>query len=59
MSCSEASSWNFLLNFTFITVLNKMEFGKFLDYIYFSSFTILVNFPDHLVTEMSEPVLKG
>ena len=59
MSCSAASSWNFLLNFLFITVLNKMEFGKFLDFIYFSSFTISVNFPYQLVTEMSEPILKG
>ena len=59
MNCSAASSWNFLLNFLFITVLNKMEFRKFLDFIYFSSFTISVNFSDHLVTKMSEPVLKG
>ena len=44
---------------SFITVLNKMEFGKFLEFIYFSSFPILVNFPDLLVTAMSEPVLKG
>ena len=46
MNCSTASSWKFLLNFLFITVLNKMEFGKFLDFIYFSSFTLAVNFPD-------------
>ena len=44
---------------SFITVLNKMEFGDFLEFIYFSSFTLLVNFPDQLVTDMSEPVLKG
>ena len=45
--------------FSFITVLNKMEFGKFLEFIYFSSFTLSENFPDQLVTDMSEPVLKG
>ena len=45
--------------FSFFTVLNKMEFGKFKDFIYFSSFTLLVNFSDQLVTDMSEPVLKG
>ena len=45
--------------FSFITVLNKMEFGKFMEFIYFSSFTISVNFPDRLVTDMSELVLKG
>ena len=59
MNCSAASSWNFLLNFIFITVLNKMEFGKFMDFIYLSSFTLSVNFPDQLVTDMSEQVLKG
>ena len=42
-----------------IAVLYNMEFGKFLDFIYFSSFTISVNFPDQLVIDMSEPVLKG
>ena len=36
-----------------------MEDGKFLEFIYFSSFTISVNLPDHLVTDMSEPVLKS
>ena len=45
--------------FSFFTVLNKMEFGKFMDLIYFSSFTLSVNFPDQLVTDMSEPILKG
>ena len=44
--------------FSFITVLNKIEFGKFLEFMYFNSFTISVNFPDQLVTDMSEPVLK-
>ena len=39
---------------SFITVLNKMEFGKFMEFIYFSSFTFLVNFPYQLVTDMSE-----
>ena len=39
--------------------LNKMEFGKFMDFIYLSSFTLSVNFPDQLVTDMSEPVLKS
>ena len=43
---------------SFITVLIKMEFGKFMEFIYFSSFTLSVNFPDQLVTYMSEPVLK-
>ena len=59
MNYSVALSWNFLLNFLFITVLNKMELGKFMDFIYFSSFTHLVNFPNQLVTDMSELVLKG
>ena len=45
--------------FSFITVLNKMEFGNFLEFIYFSSFTLSVNFPHQLVNDMSEPVLKG
>ena len=45
--------------FSFIIILNKMEFGKFLEFIYFSSFTFSVNFPDQLVTDISEPVLKG
>ena len=45
--------------FSFITVLNKMELGKFMEFIYFSLFTISVNFPDQLVTDTSEPVLKG
>ena len=46
MNCSATSSWNLLLNFLFITVLNKMEFGKFMNFIYFSSFIISVNFPE-------------
>ena len=46
MNCSAALRGKFLLNFLFITVLNKMEFGKFLDFIYFSSFTLVVNFLD-------------
>ena len=45
--------------FSFNTVLNKMEFGKFLDFIYISSFTLSVNFPNKLVIDMSEPVLNG
>ena len=45
--------------FSFITVLNKMEFGKFMEFIYLSSFTLSVNFPDQLVTDMSGLVLKG
>ena len=36
-----------------------MEDGKFMEFIYFSSFTILVNFPDQLVTNMSEHFLKS
>ena len=36
-----------------------MDGGKFMEFIYFSLFMILVNFPDKLVTEMSEPFLKG
>ena len=36
-----------------------MEFGNFLDLIYLSSFTLSVNFPDQLITDMSEPVLKS
>ena len=45
--------------FSFIIVLDKMEFGKFLEFIYFNSFTLSVNFPYQLITNMSEPVLKG
>ena len=36
-----------------------MEDGRFLDFIYFSSFTILVNFPYQLGAGMSKPVLKS
>ena len=36
-----------------------MEDEKFLEFIYFSSFMILVNFPNQMVTDMSEPVLKS
>ena len=39
--------------------LNKREFRKFLYFIYFSSFTLSVNFLDQLVTDMSEPILKS
>ena len=42
MNCSATSSWNFLLNFLF----------------HLSSFTLSVNFPNQLVTDMSEPVLN-
>ena len=30
-----------------------------MEFIYFNSFTVSVNFPNQLVTSMSEPVLKG
>ena len=53
MNRSATSSWNFLLNFLFITVLNKMEFGNFLDFILFNLFTLLVNFPNQLITYMN------
>ena len=36
-----------------------MDDGKFMEFIYFSSFMISVNFPDQLVTDMSKPVLKS
>ena len=36
-----------------------MEFGKFLNFIYLSSFTLSADFPYQLVTDMSEPVLKS
>ena len=36
-----------------------MQDGRFLEFIYFSSFMISVNFPNQLVTDMSEPVLKS
>ena len=36
-----------------------MEDEKFLEFIFLSSFIILVNFPNQLVTDMSEPVLKS
>ena len=45
--------------FSFITILNKMKFGKFMEFIYFSSFIISVNFSDQFVIDMSEPVFKG
>ena len=45
--------------FSFITILNKMKFENFMESIYFSSFILSVNFPYQLVTDMSEPVLKG
>ena len=35
-----------------------MDDVKFLEFIYFSSFMISMNFPDQLVTDMSEPVLE-
>ena len=37
----------------------EMDDGKFLEFIYFSSFMISVNFHDQLVTDMSEPFLKS
>ena len=50
----------FLVKFSLsLLFLNKMEFEKFLDFIYFSSFTLSVNFPDQLVTDMSKPILKS
>ena len=39
--------------------LIQIEDGKFLEFIYFSSFMISMNFLDQLVTDMSEPVLKN
>ena len=36
-----------------------MDDEKFMDFIYFSSFMILVNFLDQLVTDMSELVVKS
>ena len=49
----------FLVKFSLsLLFLNKMESGKCMDFIYFSLFTILVNFLDQLVTDMSELVLK-
>ena len=36
-----------------------MEDGKFMEFIYFSSFMISVNFPYELVADMSEAVLKS
>ena len=44
--------------FSLTTVLIQMDFGKFMEFIFFSPFTISVNFPDQLVTDMCEPVLK-
>ena len=50
----------FLVKFSHsLLFLNKMEFEKVMDFIYFSLFTLLVNFPDKLVADMSEPVLKS
>ena len=36
-----------------------MENGKFMEFIYFHSFKISVNFIDQLVTDLSKPVLKS
>ena len=36
-----------------------MQDGRFIEFIYFSSFMISVNFPNQLGTDMSEPVLKS
>ena len=36
-----------------------MDDGKFMEFIYFSSFKISVNLSDQLVIDMSEPVLKS
>ena len=36
-----------------------MDAGRFMEFIYFNSFMISVNFPDQLVTDMSKPVLKS
>ena len=36
-----------------------MDNGKFMEFIYFRSFKISVNFTDQLVTDLSEPVLKS
>ena len=36
-----------------------MDYGKFLEFISFSSFMISMNFPNQLVTDMSDPVLKS
>ena len=36
-----------------------MDDRKFLEFIDFNSFMVLVNFSDKLVTDMSEPVLKS
>ena len=33
--------------------------GKFMEFIYFNSFMISVDFPNELVTGMSEPALKS
>ena len=35
-----------------------MEFGKFLEFIYFSSLAISVNLPNQLITITGTPVLK-
>ena len=48
----------FIVNFYFQYYLNLMVFGKFMELIYFNSFTISMNFLDHLVTDMRESVLK-
>ena len=36
----------------------SMESGNFLEFIYFNSLAISVNFPDQLVTVICNPVLK-
>ena len=42
-----------------ITIRFQMEDGRFLGFIYFSSFMISVNFLDSLVTDLSEPDLES
>ena len=56
MNYSAVSSWNFLLNFLFHYCFEKNEVWKIFG---FHLFQFVYTFPDQLVTDMSEPVLKG
>ena len=47
-----------LQNFSFHYYLILMEFGNFLEFIYFSLLAISMNFPNQIVTVIRNPILK-
>ena len=48
----------FIVKFRFHYCMISMESGKFLEFIYFNSLVISMNFPDQLVTMICNLVLK-